>query len=206
MEVMKRADNGANSPGLHKGILYTDNLLRAVIKESVIAHPEILGLIAMSATGYFGIHLPGAKLWPPPFVWAPFDTYQATPYDIGGQASSSMPKGLFKKYTDSQWNRPAWLIAIPHFGQYALNILRIALGIVLAFTVWFLPLTRFKWLAAYVFGSAMIMIGAAAAGFGYSGRYEHAITPYLLMTATLSVEACVTWIRLLSTRSKTAVT
>lgn len=203
MGIMKWADDGANTVGYHKGIAYTDSLLREMIRETIVAHPKILGLMTMSAAPYVGLYLPGAKLWPPPIFWGPFDTYQAMPFDIGTQASTSMPKGLFKKYADSQWERPAWLIWFRQAGQDMHNLLRTSIGLVLVLTIWFLPLSRHRWLAAFAFVVSGIMIAAATAGFGYNGRYEHAIIPYLLITATMSAEAFLTWVLLLATRRKT---
>jgi hypothetical protein len=196
MAVMKYADGGANTIGYHKGILYTDKFLREVTKETVIAHPEILALVALNAAAYFGVTLPGASLWPPPFfsLWIN-DTYEAMPYDIGQQASTSMSKRLFEIYTASQWQRPDWLVRLHHSGQLMHNILRNTLGVILALTLWFLPLTRHRWLAAFIFMTAGLQIAAGAAGFGFNGRYEHMIIPYLLMIAILSTEACVTLVR-----------
>ncbi len=205
MGIMKWVDDGANTPGLHKGIAKTDKLLREMIRETIVAHPKILGLMAMSAAPYLGIYLPGAKLWPPPIFWGAFDSYQAMPLDIGEQASTSMPKALFKRYAESHWERPAWLMAFRQAGQNMHNLLRTATCLVLALTIWFLPLSRMKWFAAFAFVSAGMMIAAGTVAFGYNGRYEHATIPYLLITATLSVEACVTWIRLFSARRKAAI-
>ena len=204
MGVMAKADGGANSPGLHKGIDYTDRLLRNVIRETIIAHPEVLWYMAMSATPFIGIYLPGAKLWPPPIFWGPFDTYQAMPLDIGGQASSSLPKDMFKLLADSHWERPAWLLTFRQLGQDMHNLLRTIVGFVLILTIWFLPWSRHRWLAAFMFMSTGLLIAAGALGFGYNGRYEHATMPYLLMTATLSAEACATTLRGILVRRKEA--
>lgn len=179
----------------HKGILEWDRFLLRVVKETVIAHPEILGLVAMSATGYLGVNLSGGKLWPLPFWWGPLDTYQAMPYNIDNTVVPHLTPRLLKTYTESQWERTGWLVLLRYAGQNMHNTLRIASGIVLVLTVWFLPLTRCKWLAAYVFLSAGMLIAAGAAGFGYNGRYDHFILPYLLMAAALSTEACVSWFR-----------
>ncbi len=200
MGIMAWADGGANTPGLHKGIEYTDRLLRAMIAETIIAHPEILRLMAVNALQFLGVRLPGNTMWPPAIFWGPFDTYQAMPHDIGEQASTSMPKRLFEKYTDSYWQRPAWLLVFRQVGQDMHNLLRTAVGVVLFLTIWFLPLSRHRLFAAFAFVSAGIMIGAGTAGFGYNGRYEHAIMPYLLMVATLSAHACATWVRSLLVR------
>jgi hypothetical protein len=201
-ELLRRGDDGANTVGYHKGILYTDNFLRRVVRETVIAHPEVVPLIVLNATDYLGLSLPVANAWPPPYfsLWSQ-DAYEALPFDIGQQASTSMRPRLFKKYADSQWPRPEWLNSLHRAGQLSHNILRNTLGVVLSLTIWFLPLTRYRWLAAFVVATMALQAGAGAAGFGFNGRYEHMVIPYLLMTAVLSLEALWSWARALRRRT-----
>lgn len=191
-----------------KGILETDKFFKAVVSEAITAHPEILPLLVLTAAQHLGVYIPG---YPPGispfFTWWTFDTYEAMPYNIGTAAEYWLTPHLFSVYTKSQWqiedvnialSRPAWnqsgrpdlLNRIHHFGQTMHNVVRNSTGLLLILTIWFLPFTRHKALAIFLVFSCGVFLASAAIGFGFNGRYEHFIVPYLIMTAALSMQAC----------------
>jgi hypothetical protein len=195
-----------------KGALEADKFFRSVVEETIGAHPELLALFVLTSSQYFGIWIDRRTHGLPLFsVWA-FDHYESMPYNIADSAKASLTPHLFKAYTDSQWefadvsaslakppwqqaNRPDWLNTFHRVGQTMFNIVRNAVGAVLIFTIWFLPFTRHRALAVFVFLSCGLLLLSAAAGFGFNGRYEHFILPYLLMLAALSTQACLEILR-----------
>ena len=66
-------------------------------------------------------------------------------------------------------------------------MLRISVGALLVLSIGFLPFTRHRWLAIFLFLTSGMLIGAAVLGFGFNVRYEHMILPFLLMTASLAL-------------------
>ncbi len=159
-----------------KGIQEGDAFLLRVVKETIVAHPEILAVILASGTPYLGIHLPGSSFRNPPiFSWWTFDTYEAMPYNIDNTVVPHLTPRLLRAYAHSQWqiedaslaltrpswdqrDRPNWLNTLHRLGQMMHNIVRNTLGVVLVLTVWFLPVSRHRALATFLFLSCVLQL------------------------------------------------
>ena len=186
------------------GILRGDELLKEAAIETIISNPKLIPLIMLSVTPYFGINIPEKKY----FTWAVYDLYEAMPYDIDKTVVKNLSTKLAIKYKESQWQiedkalklaRPAWnesgrpevLNQFHRFAQLLRNIIRNCAGAILICTIWFIPLSKNKSFGFFLFSSLVLMLSASAFGFGYNGRYEHFILPYVLMLSFLSLKSFV---------------
>jgi hypothetical protein len=186
------------------GILKGDELLKEAAIETIISNPKLIPLIMLSITPYFGINIPEKKY----FTWEVYDLYEAMPYDIGKTVVTNLSTNLAIRYKASQWQiednvlklaRPAWkesgrpeaLNQFHRFTQLLRNIIRNCAGAILIFTIWFIPLSKNKSFGIFLFSSLVLMLSASAFGFGYNGRYEHFILPFVLMLSFLSLKSFV---------------
>ena len=163
------------------GVIKGDDFLKQVVRETIAAHPEILIEFARSAVEYLGVNLAG-----PVIIWH-YDVYEAMPFNIGQAAQRTMTPGLMQQYTTSYQRQSKTLATIHRAGQQAHNMLRISVGALLVLSIGFLPFTRHRWLAIFLFLTSGMLIGAAVLGFGFNVRYEHMILSFLLMTASLAL-------------------
>jgi hypothetical protein len=184
------------------GILEGDKVLAKAVKETFLANPELFRLIALSITPYFGISFPD-KIY---FNWNVYDTYEAMPYDIGKTVVLHLPKDLLRQYKNSQWqiedqdlalSKPVWkqegrsefLNKFHKLTHELRNFIRNATGFILIFTLPLLLVGKHKKFGVFFFISLSLMLAASALGFGYNGRYEHFIFPFILILTTLSVKS-----------------
>lgn len=160
------------------GAIEGDVFLKQVVRETIT--PEIVKVFALDAVQFLGVSFADKIV-----IWH-HDTYETMPFNIAGIAQSTMTPGLWNQYTTSYRRKSKNLAAIHRAGQQAHNLLRISLGVLLVLSIWFLPFTRHRWLAVFLFLTSGLLIGTAVLGFGFNVRYEHMILPFLLMTVSLA--------------------